>query len=173
MKKAGYPNGFKTKIWSMPVSRPYMPNSKAFAEIIQANLKEIGIDAEIVSYEWGAYLDKVYSKGEGDIILCGWTADVPEPDYFITPLYSCDSRYKNNAPMYCNKEFDNLTLKAKETTNLDTRKKYYQKIQEIFANDVPAIPLAQPKFYYGLNKNKIKTHGINDYYLDINKLNVK
>ena len=40
------------KIWAMPVQRPYMPNARRAAEMMQADLAEIGVTAEIVSYEW-------------------------------------------------------------------------------------------------------------------------
>src|SRR5690606_40542084 len=43
------------EIWAMPVSRPYNPNARRMAELIQADFAEIGVDAEIVSYEWGEY----------------------------------------------------------------------------------------------------------------------
>ena len=49
--------GLKPKLWAMPVSRPYNPNAKRMAEMIQADWKAVGVDAEIVSYEWGEYLE--------------------------------------------------------------------------------------------------------------------
>ena len=46
-------------LWAMPVPRPYMPDGQKVAEAIQASLKQVGIEANIVSYEWAAYLEKV------------------------------------------------------------------------------------------------------------------
>ena len=39
----------------MPVQRPYNPNAKLMAEMIQADWAKIGIKARIVSYEWGEH----------------------------------------------------------------------------------------------------------------------
>ncbi|MGO7874146.1 ABC transporter substrate-binding protein, partial [Rhizobium leguminosarum] len=38
----------KMKIWAMPVSRPYMLNARRAAEVMQADLAKVGVDAEIV-----------------------------------------------------------------------------------------------------------------------------
>ncbi|MDZ7925937.1 MAG: hypothetical protein U5L46_01900 [Agrobacterium sp.] len=51
------------KVWAMPVQRPYMPNARRMAELIQADFAKVGVKVEIVSYEWGEYLEK--SKAEG------------------------------------------------------------------------------------------------------------
>jgi dipeptide transport system substrate-binding protein len=45
------------KIWAMPVQRPYMPNARRAAELMQADLAKVGVKVEIVSYEWGEYLE--------------------------------------------------------------------------------------------------------------------
>ncbi|MGW8263780.1 ABC transporter substrate-binding protein [Bacillus sp. LR--39] len=52
----------------MPVPRPYMPDGMKIAEVIQSSFEKIGVKAEIVTYDWATYLDKV-SKGEADAFL--------------------------------------------------------------------------------------------------------
>ncbi len=47
LAEAGYPNGFETDLWAMPVQRPYNPNAKRIAELMQADLAKVGIKAEI------------------------------------------------------------------------------------------------------------------------------
>ncbi len=49
-------SGLKMKIWAMPVARPYNPNARRMAELIQADFAAVGVEVEIVSYEWGEYL---------------------------------------------------------------------------------------------------------------------
>ena len=41
------------ELWAMPVPRPYMPDGQKVAEVIQANLADVGIKAKIVSYRMG------------------------------------------------------------------------------------------------------------------------
>lgn len=53
LKQAGLENGFEATLWSMPVQRPYNPNSRRIAEMIQSDWAKVGVKAKIVSYEWG------------------------------------------------------------------------------------------------------------------------
>ena len=46
------------KIWAMPVQRPYNPNARRMAELLQADFAKVGVDVEIVTYEWGEYLKR-------------------------------------------------------------------------------------------------------------------
>ena len=39
----------------MPVVRPYNPNARRIAELMQADLAKVGVKAEIKSFEWGEY----------------------------------------------------------------------------------------------------------------------
>ena len=70
------------ELWAMPVPRPYMPDGKKVAEVIQKNFDDIGVKAKIVSYEWATYLD-IASKGEADAFMLGWTGDNGDADNFI------------------------------------------------------------------------------------------
>ena len=55
LAEAGFPNGFETDLWAMPVQRPYNPNAQRIAELMQADLAKVGVKAEIKSFEWGEY----------------------------------------------------------------------------------------------------------------------
>ena len=56
LAEAGLADGFEMELWAMPVPRPYMPDGKKVAEVIQKNLADVGITAKIVSHEWATYL---------------------------------------------------------------------------------------------------------------------
>ena len=58
LKEAGIAEGFTIDIWAMPVQRPYNPNVRRMAEMIQADWAKIGVKAKIISYEWGEYLKR-------------------------------------------------------------------------------------------------------------------
>jgi ABC-type transport system substrate-binding protein len=113
------------------------------AEIIQADLKKIGIDVDIISYDWATYLEKTY-YGEHDMALMGWTGDNGDPDNFLYVLLSTRAADKpaQNIAFYRNKSFDSLLEKAKIITNKDERAKLYMKAQEIFHQDIPWVPIA-------------------------------
>ena len=66
LKEAGFENGFDADLWAMPVSRPYNPNARRMAELIQEDWKKVGVNAKIVSYEWGEYIKRLREKIEDD-----------------------------------------------------------------------------------------------------------
>jgi len=74
LAEAGYPDGLKTNLWVMPVSRGYYPDPSKVGEAIQADLAAAGFDAEIVTYDWGTYLAKT-REGEHAMCMLGWMPD--------------------------------------------------------------------------------------------------
>jgi dipeptide transport system substrate-binding protein len=54
LEDAGFPDGLKSDLWAMPVVRAYMPNARRAAELIQADFAAIGVEVEIVSYDWAS-----------------------------------------------------------------------------------------------------------------------
>ncbi|HEY1392289.1 MAG TPA: ABC transporter substrate-binding protein [Methylibium sp.] len=152
LAKAGYPNGFETKLWALPVQRPYNPNGQQAAELIQADLAKIGIKAQIVKYEWAEYLKRA-KAGESDIGMFGWNGDNGDPDNFMANLLSCSAVGGSNYGQWCNKEYDALIIKAKQTSNVAERTKLYEKAQEVFKREAPWVPMAHSVVYQPMLKN--------------------
>jgi peptide/nickel transport system substrate-binding protein len=147
LTEAGYPSGFKTNLWYMPVSRPYMFDPLKIATAMQADLKAVGIDAELVSYDWGTYLDKT-EGGEHAMCLLGWTADYADPDDFIYVLLDPDAATvgtAGNVAFYRNTEVHNLNMQAQQSIDINERIRLYQQAQVIIHNDAPWVPLAYAK----------------------------
>lgn len=140
LKEAGYPNGFKMELWAMPVPRPYMPDGKKIATAIQADLKKVGIDAKIVTYDWATYLDKT-SKGEADAFLLGWTSDNGDADNILYTLLSTNAIGSNNYTQYSNKSLDKILMKARKTTNEQKRNQLYKQAQKIINQNPPWVPI--------------------------------
>ncbi|MDX6752519.1 ABC transporter substrate-binding protein [Geminicoccaceae bacterium 1502E] len=141
LEEAGHGDGFKTQLWAMPVQRPYNPNARRMAELIQADWKEIGVDAEIVSYEWGEYLKRTQA-GEAPSFMLGWTADIADPDNFLGVLLGCDAAGATNRARWCNEEFDQLIKKAKKINDQAERAKLYEEAQLVFKEDAPWVTIA-------------------------------
>lgn len=53
LQDAGYTNGFSIDLWAIPVQRAYNPNARRMAELIQEDWKQIGVDTQIITFEWG------------------------------------------------------------------------------------------------------------------------
>ena len=90
LAEAGFPNGLETDLWAMPVQRPYNPNAKRIAELMQADLAKVGVKAEIKTFEWGEYRKRMQA-GEHQMGMLGWTGDNGDPDNFLHTLLGCDS----------------------------------------------------------------------------------
>ena len=90
LAEAGFPNGFETDLWAMPVQRPYNPNARRIAELMQADLAKVGVKAEIKSFEWGEYRKRMQA-GEHQTGMLGWTGDNGDPDNFLHTLLGCDA----------------------------------------------------------------------------------
>lgn len=128
-------------LWYMPVQRPYNPNAKLMAEMIQSDWAKIGVKAKLVTYEWGEYLKRA-GKGEPEAILAGWTGDNGDPDNWLGVLLSCDAINGNNYSRWCNKDFDKLVMDARANTNQDERITNYKQAQVIFKDQLPWTTVA-------------------------------
>ena len=141
LAEAGYPDGFSTDIWAMPVQRPYNPNARRMAELIQADWAAIGVEAEIVSFEWGEYLDRS-KAGEHQTLLLGWTGDNGDPDNFLAVLLGCDAVGGSNRAQWCHEPFEEIILEAKQISDQDARAALYKQAQTIMKEQAPWATIA-------------------------------
>ena len=155
LKQAGVKDGLKTDIWAMPVQRPYNPNARKMAEMIQQDLKNIGVEAQVVSYEWGTYLKKT-RDGEHQTVLLGWTGDNGDPDNFLGTLLSCAAaRTGNNRALWCDPEFDKLITDARRISDHARRVAMYERAQEIVKEQAPWLTIAH-SIRYQPHRNEVK-----------------
>lgn len=144
LAQAGFPNGFSTDLWAMPVQRPYNPNAKRIAELMQADLAKVGVKAEIKSFEWGEYRKRMQA-GEYQMGMLGWTGDNGDPDNFLYTLLGCASAQSasgSNVAKFCYQPYEDLVLKAKTVTSIAERTKLYEQAQVIFKEQAPWFTIA-------------------------------
>ena len=146
---AGYPNGFATELWAMPVARPYMPNGRRAAEMIQADWAKIGVRARIVTYEWGEYLRRTRDGG-APVGMLGEIWDYPDPSEIMLS-FLCGA--PANAPRFCNGTYDRAVRLANRVTDRNERIRLYQQAQQAMYDDIPLIRLADVKAFVALRKN--------------------
>jgi len=167
LKEAGVKPGTEIVLWAMPVQRPYNPNARLMAEMLQSDWSKVGIKAKIMSYEWGEYI-KRSKGGENGAMLIGWSGDNGDPDNWLGTLFGCDSLEGNNFSKWCDPEFDKLVKAAKATTDVAERTKLYQQAQQRLKSQVPMTPIAHSTVYQPMRKNvedfKISPFGLNSFY---------
>lgn len=156
------------KLWAMPVSRPYMPNARRAAELIQADLKNVGVNAEIVSMEWGEYLKKSSEKDRDGAVMLGWTGDNGDPDNFLGVLLSCSAVGSSNRAQWCYKPFDDLINKAKVVSDPAERTKLYEEAQVVFKEQAPWNTVAHSTVYVPMSAKVtgFKMSPLGDYRFD-------
>src|SRR5262249_51318416 len=129
------------------------------AELIQADWKAVGVDAKIVSYEWGEYLKRT-QQGEHQTFMLGWTADIADPDNFLGVLLGCDAVGNTNRARWCYKPYDDLIRKAKTLSKQADRAPLYEQAQTIFKEEAPWVTIAHSVTYVPVRKEVV------DYKID-------
>ena len=155
LAEAGYPNGFNIELF---VSED---NQRIdMAVIIQDNLKKIGINAEIKTFQWAAYVSTIENPNIiKPLFIMSWNISNDDPDEVLYPLYhSSQIDAHTNVVFYKNEKFDNLISEARETTDKDKRMKLYEEAQDIIQEDLPHYTLVYPKqnFAYKASIKNIK-----------------
>jgi peptide/nickel transport system substrate-binding protein len=115
---------------------------------IQADLRQVGIEARIESYEWNTYLSRV-NAGLGtaaDMAEMAWMTNDPH----ILPALTLHSDALPdaggfNSGYYHNPEVDGLLDQARVTTDIEERAALYRELQRIVHDDAPWLFVASWK----------------------------
>ena len=126
LKESGHESGLSINLWAMPVSRPYNPNARRMAEMIQADWAAVGVKSEIVTYDWSEYLKRT-AAGEHDAFLLGGSSDNGDPDNMLSYLLSCDGvKGGSNRSRWCDPAFEKLLQEGRVTADPEKRADIYR-----------------------------------------------
>ncbi len=109
--------------------------SKA-GEIIQRRFREIGVDVKLRIIEWATFLKEFINPGNFDATILAWTGG-PEPDQYNIWHSSKTGPRELNFIGYKNAEVDELLEKGRRVFDQAQRKVYYDRFQEILAEEQP------------------------------------
>jgi peptide/nickel transport system substrate-binding protein len=153
--EAGYDKGFSTTLWTMPIPRPYMPEPEKIAMMIKNNLASVGIQATIITHDWGTYLNKL-SRGEHDMCLLGWIGENGDPDDFLYTLLDKDNAvkpYAGNVAFFKNDPLHRLLMSAQQSVKRERRAELYKYAQKIIHLEAPWVPLAHTMEMIAFNQS--------------------
>lgn len=139
LAEAGYPDGFETELWYMPVSRPYYPAPQPIAETMASYLADVGIDAQPMTEDWTTYLAD-YKEGEFPMYMLGWNADYADPDNFLMTFFGpagTQDQLAWNAP-----DVVEMLQSARQTADHEERADLYASVVNRVAEDAASIPIA-------------------------------
>jgi peptide/nickel transport system substrate-binding protein len=114
-------------------------------QLISQNLKQVGIDATLKTYDFSPYFERL-QKGEFDISI-GWTSDEPTPYHFYRDLMGTETLRPvgevsaRNWNRFGSKEADSLLRAFEGTHDAEEQKKIAGQLQMLFVQNAPAIPL--------------------------------
>jgi peptide/nickel transport system substrate-binding protein len=114
--------------------------SKRIGEVIQQQLKEVGIQMEIRTYEWGTFYSDIKS-GNFQLYSLRWVG-IEDPDIYYDLFHSSSiPPLGANRGHFSNSEIDRLVEEGRVTLNPEKRKVIYQKVQKILSEELPYINL--------------------------------
>ena len=132
MAEAGYADGFDLTI-SVPEER------SAQAQLVQADLAQIGINVTIDLIETGAFWDAL-ENGDYEMMIMGWSYVVMDPDVGYYSLYKKDD-ISGNYTGFGNEETDGLLQQGRVSSDEAERAEIYAELEEIVMTDAPYVPL--------------------------------
>ncbi|HXG59713.1 MAG TPA: ABC transporter substrate-binding protein [Thermoanaerobaculia bacterium] len=110
------------------------------AEIIQQMLRDVGIDMQIQSTEFGTFMDDI-RNGRFQMFSLR-RAGVSDPDFYSTIFHSKSlAPDGQNRGYYVNPRVDQLIEQGRSTFDRTRRKAVYDEIQRILADDLPYVSL--------------------------------
>ena len=151
------------------------PN-KEVAEALQSMWKQIGINSTIKILEWQQYLEFLGPPPPKavDIFRLGWVGDFVDDINFLE-LWTCDSG--NNNTGYCDKDFDALVAKARNTPDNAARYEIYKQLEQKLTGQDGALPIIPLWYttYPNLERETVKdTFSINLLdQVDLTKVEIK
>lgn len=144
LKEAGYEDGFSATVLT------YDRITADLAEIVQDQLKEIGIDLDIEMMETGAYLEAT-ANGDMDMYVGSWGTVTLDADYGLYPMFHSENvGAPGNRSFFENDELDELLDEARKTTDDDERLELYQEAQQIIIDEAPIVPIYHSVLLAGL-----------------------
>ncbi|MFZ3388533.1 MULTISPECIES: ABC transporter substrate-binding protein SapA [Buttiauxella] len=135
-------NNLELRLWVPTSSQAWNPSPLKTAELIQADMAQIGVKVIIVPVE-GRFQEARLMDMNHDLTLAGWATDSNDPDSFFRPMLSCAAiRSQTNYARWCDPKFDEVLQKALSSQQLASRIEAYREAQDILAEQLPVLPLA-------------------------------
>lgn len=125
--------------------------TKQIAGAIQAQLKEIGIDLEIVVSDFGAYSTEI-AKPDHGLYLTSWGTVTMDADYAYYAFLHSGQHEADNKSFYANPAVDKLLEQARSTADQKARDAAYSQIESIIQTELPYLTVYYPLTSYAKNQ---------------------
>jgi peptide/nickel transport system substrate-binding protein len=112
------------------------------AQMLQANLAQIGITLELLPGPWGTIWDKAKNlETAPNLQSMGWWPTYPTPSDWLIALWRTEEKALFNLSHYANPEYDKLVDAGAAAEGVDKGKatELYSKAQKILVDDAVAV----------------------------------
>jgi len=131
-------NPFKLELWYPP--EHYGTITADVLQVLKEQLEETGlIQVEIRSKDWAEYV-RSFVNGSFPIFILGWFPDFADPQNWLSLFGSC-AQSADLGSNYCNPTIESFLAQAAAATETTERQSLYQEIGELWAEDIPTLPL--------------------------------
>lgn len=122
------------------------PSFEQVGVLAQQYFKNLGLDPQLEAAEFSVFIrdrrDNRTGPNASQMLIHFWVTP-PTPDLYN--YYGCEAKDTgNNTGAYCNAAADRLFLEARRTSNLRQQRDIYGRLQRMFAEDLPEVPLFYP-----------------------------
>ncbi len=143
---AGFPNGVDI-VLNGPQGR-YV-RDKEVAEAVTGQLTKAGIRTTLRTHEFVNYLNSmVYVHKAGPVWLIGWGHPTMDAEAIYVPLFKSPNIFVN----WHNEDFNGMVEEAQTTMDEKKRLALYHRINKLWIEETPAVPLYQQIDLYGASK---------------------
>ncbi len=142
LDEAGYPaaEGNSTPRFSLSYKTSQNELRRRIAQVIQEQLREIGIQVTIQSFEWGTFFSDIKS-GNFQIYSLTWVG-ITDPDIYYYAFHSSSTPPRGaNRNRYKNPLLDRLLQEGRVELDQEKRRKIYGEVQKIVSKDIPVVGL--------------------------------
>jgi oligopeptide transport system substrate-binding protein len=116
------------------------------AQVIQQMWKEtLGLDVELVNYEWKVYLENTKNLNYASIARASWIGDFPDPITFLELSTSTDG---NNRTGYHSRAYDSLIASTWTLADPGKRMARLKEAETLLMDDMPVIPI----YFYAMTE---------------------
>ncbi len=159
LAEAGYKSNTQVTFY-VASSGSGMLDPKQMAVVMQAQLRKVGINAKIQTFEWNTYLNLVNAglEGKADMAEMSWTTNAPITLPRLTLRTAAfPDKGGFNSGYYTNPKVDAIIKKLSTETDTAKQKALYAKLQQIVVDDAPWVFVANGKFVVAMSKH---LHGV-------------
>ena len=151
------------------------PGHKEIATAVQAQWKELGIATNLKQQEWAQFLEFLGPPPNPavDLYRSGWIGDYVDAINFLE-LWTCKSG--NNSTNFCDKNYDQLVEKARQTEDNEARYKIYGQLEDILGGQNGKMPVLPIYWYTYVAQQRPNIEGLEKNLLDqtdLTKVEVK